>query len=66
MSKHPPRHTPVATDRRSGQDRRTRDGGNPKGADRRRSIEPRGPEVREVALSPEEWQKLYGTKPPAR
>lgn len=66
MSQQPPRPARTAAERRSGEDRRRRDGVNPKGADRRRSIEPRGPEVREVALPPEEWQRLYGKKPPAR
>ncbi|MCP5272858.1 MAG: hypothetical protein H6932_16795 [Burkholderiaceae bacterium] len=66
MSKQPPRPAIATAERRSGEDRRRRDGANPKGAERRRSIEPRGPEVSEVALPPEEWQRLYGKKPPTR
>lgn len=66
MSQQPPRPARTATERRSGEDRRRRDSANPKGTERRRSIEPRGPEVSEVALPPEEWQRLYGKKPPTR
>ncbi len=66
MSKQVPRTSPGTADRRSGRDRRTKEGSNPKGVERRRSIEPRGPEVSELVLSPEAWQRLYGTKPPKR
>lgn len=41
-------------DRRSGKDRRQTEAGPPEKHERRRSIEPRQPEVRELHLSPEE------------
>ena len=41
-------------DRRSGKDRRQTEAGPPDKHERRRSIEPRQPEVRELHLSPEE------------
>lgn len=49
MDKQPP------CDRRSGKDRRQTEAGPPDKHERRRSIEPRQPEVRELHLSPEEW-----------
>lgn len=42
-------------DRRSGKDRRQREDGPPDKHERRRAVEPRQPEVRELHLSPEEW-----------
>jgi hypothetical protein len=45
-------------DRRSGVDRRKVDKGPPNGIDRRKSIEPRKPEVQEVQISPSDWARL--------
>ncbi len=56
---HPTNHSPAMDknapgDRRSGKDRRQTEAGPPDKHERRRSIEPRQPEVRELHLSPEE------------
>lgn len=49
-------------DRRSGKDRRQTEAGPPDKHERRRSIEPRQPEVRELHLSPEELVAMgFGT-----
>jgi hypothetical protein len=50
--------TPI--DRRSGKDRRKLEKGPPGTHDRRRSVEPRKPEVVELDLSPSEWGALTG------
>lgn len=47
-----------ANERRSGQDRRVRDVAPPQGIERRRSIESRKPEVRELDLTDTEWGRL--------
>ncbi|ART48378.1 hypothetical protein [Acidovorax carolinensis] len=46
------------TDRRSGQDRRQQEQGPPDRYERRRSIEPRQPELTELELSDEELRAL--------
>lgn len=46
------------TDRRSGRDRRQVDRGPPGGRERRIGIEPRGPEVVEIEISPEDWAEV--------
>ncbi len=46
------------TDRRSGQDRRQEEQGPPTNYERRRSIEPRQPELTELQLSDEELKAL--------
>ena len=46
------------TDRRSGQDRRQKEQGAPTSYERRRSIEPRQPELTELELSEEELKAL--------
>ncbi|MFN3375155.1 MAG: hypothetical protein ACK40S_01195 [Burkholderiaceae bacterium] len=51
-------------DRRSGKDRRESDEGPPDRFERRRSVEPRQPEVVELELSEEELRAL-GFAPPA-
>jgi hypothetical protein len=56
---------PPAVDRRSGRDRRARDIGPPSGRDRRRSLEPRKPEVVEIEVSAEEWAALQAELAPA-
>lgn len=48
----------VLDERRSGRDRRRRETPPPAGADRRRSIEPRRPEVTEVEMSADQWAAL--------
>ncbi len=45
-------------ERRSGKDRRQKDVGGPNGRERRKSMEPRKPEVVELDLSESEWAKL--------
>jgi len=49
-----------AADRRSGLDRRQRDSGPPDGWERRRSVEPRKPEVTELEFTPSQWGALQG------
>lgn len=49
-------------ERRSGQDRRKRDQPPPSGVERRRSIEARKPEVKEVELSETDWSRLLEAK----
>ena len=46
-------------ERRSGKERRASDVVPPNGAERRRTIEPRKPEVVELHLSESEWGKLH-------
>lgn len=50
--------TPPPTDRRSGKDRRHVDQGPPGRHDRRRSVEPRQPQVSELDMSPSQWGAL--------
>jgi hypothetical protein len=47
-------------ERRSGRDRRRVDKAPPGGHERRRSVEPRRPEVEELDISPSEWDRLSG------
>lgn len=54
----------TATDRRSGRDRRNAEAGPPTPYERRRTIEPRQPEVAELELSPEELEALGFTRAP--
>ena len=54
----------TATDRRSGRDRRHAEAGPPTPYERRRTIEPRQPEVAELDLSPEELEALGFTRAP--
>jgi len=54
-----------AADRRSGRDRRQRDSGPPDGWERRRSVEPRKPEVVELEFTPSQWGALSGDTMPA-
>lgn len=52
---------PVAkgtVERRSGKDRRTADLPVPKGRERRRTAEPRKPEVTEIDMTPSQWGRL--------
>ena len=51
-------------DRRSGIDRRQAEAGPPSAYERRRSIEPRQPDVTELELSPEELEALGFTRAP--
>lgn len=55
--KIPTTHPPTV-DRRSGQDRRKKDMDPPGGRERRRSVEPRRPEVVEIDLTPSQWAAL--------
>ncbi len=51
-------------ERRSGQDRRQREDGPPDKHERRRTIEPRQPEVSELHLSTEELEAMGFTQAP--
>lgn len=51
-------HTPNVQDRRTGKDRRQEEQGPPSGYERRRSVEPRKPEVTELDLSEDELRQL--------
>ncbi|MGK2900973.1 MAG: hypothetical protein ACSLE9_20175 [Burkholderiaceae bacterium] len=51
----PPTQVP---ERRSGEDRRRLDGRPPGKHERRRGLEPRGPEVVELEMSSSEWMTL--------
>jgi hypothetical protein len=53
-------------DRRSGEERRKEDLGSPFRVERRRTPEPRKPEVTEVDLTPSEWGRLDAAVPPKR
>lgn len=56
--------TPQKNDRRTGVDRRRADVGPPKGMrDRRVSVEPRMPEVKELDLSPSDWAAFDAVPP---
>lgn len=48
------------SNRRSGEDRRRTDAGPPGTRDRRRSLEPRKPDVIELDMSDSEWSALSG------
>ncbi len=48
----------VLVNRRTGADRRSKDLPPPTGGERRRSIEPRKPEVTEVEISADQWAAL--------
>ncbi len=62
MSKPPdPAPGPHAAERRRGRDRRHLDALPPKGLERRRGIEPRRPEVTELAVTPSQWADLVAT-----
>jgi len=56
----PSSRTVSAAERRSGVDRRQRDVGPPDGWERRRSVEPRKPEVTELEFTPSQWGILHG------
>jgi hypothetical protein len=45
-------------ERRSGKDRRVADLPPPNGRERRRTAEPRKPEVTEIDMSPSQWTRL--------
>lgn len=64
MSTHTDKSRLPAAERRSGMDRRVRDVAIPKGCDRRRGVEPRKPEVREIAPSDSLWAS-FDVDPPA-
>lgn len=53
-----------AAERRTGLDRRQRDSGPPDGWERRRSVEPRKPEVTELEFTPSQWGALHGDTTP--
>lgn len=59
------RRPPPPEERRSGADRRKVDKGPPGGRERRVTIEPRKPDVREVELTPSEWAALTAPPSPA-
>ncbi len=48
----------VGIERRTGVDRRHKDVGGPTGRERRKSVEPRKPEVIELDVTPSEWAAL--------
>ena len=56
----PPTQVP---ERRSGEDRRRLDGRPPGKHERRRGLEPRGPEVVELEMSSSEWMTLNDAPP---
>jgi hypothetical protein len=47
-------------ERRSGNDRRRRESTPPAGWERRRSVEPRKPDVAELEITPSQWDLLHG------
>jgi hypothetical protein len=53
------------TERRSGSDRRLRESTPPGAWERRRSVEPRKPEVAELDITPSQWDLLHGDAFPA-
>jgi hypothetical protein len=64
-AKKPAPAAKVATvERRSGKDRRTADVPPPKGRERRRTAEPRKPEVTEIDMTPSQWGRLSGSHKP--
>jgi hypothetical protein len=54
---------PATAERRSGKDRRVVDIPPPKGRERRRTAEPRKPEVTEIDMTQSQWGRLNGNKP---
>ncbi|MBY0468675.1 MAG: hypothetical protein K2Q07_06840 [Burkholderiaceae bacterium] len=64
MSTYPDKPCLPVAERRSGRDRRVRDVAIPKGHDRRRGVEPRKPEVREISPSDSLWAS-FDVEPPA-
>jgi hypothetical protein len=54
---------PATVERRSGKDRRVVDLPPPKGRERRRTAEPRKPEVTEIDMTQSQWGRLAGGKP---
>lgn len=52
-------------ERRSGHDRRRRDQLPPDGHERRRTVEPRQPEIIELDFTPSQWGALSGDELPA-
>ena len=50
-------------ERRSGADRRQVEEGPPGLRERRRLVEPRGPEVAEIEMTPSEWDALRQSSP---
>jgi hypothetical protein len=53
----------AAVERRLGNDRRKLDSEPPVSWERRRSIEPRRPEVVEMEMTPSQWDALDGSAP---
>ena len=53
-----------AADRRAGVDRRKEDLPRPGQPERRRSVESRKPDVREIEMSSSDWARLDGVAPP--
>jgi len=61
-----PGRSPAKADRRHGVDRRKVDSGPPAGIrERRKSVEPRQPDVQELDITPSEWDRLGIPPPPA-
>lgn len=58
--------TESATERRTGEDRRRVDNGPPGKHERRRSMEPRKPEVVELDMSNSEWSALNDAPVPPK
>jgi hypothetical protein len=54
---------PATVERRSGKDRRVADVPPPKGRERRRTAEPRKPEVTEIDMTASQWGRLSSNKP---
>jgi hypothetical protein len=52
-------------ERRSGHDRRRHESAPPGSWERRRSIEPRKPDVAELEITPSQWDLLHGVAFPA-
>jgi hypothetical protein len=63
LGSSPDRASKAGADRRSGLDRRVADKGPPGKSDRRRLIEARKPEVRELELSDSDWAALTQSPP---
>jgi hypothetical protein len=59
-----PAHKPGTAERRTGLDRRRHEGKPPLGWERRRSVEPRKPEVAELDLTESQWGALQGDPVP--
>ncbi|HEY6135761.1 MAG TPA: hypothetical protein VIW70_17435 [Rubrivivax sp.] len=57
---------PRTAERRQGLDRRRNEGKPPLGWERRRSVEPRKPEVAELDLTESQWGALQGEPLPAK